>query len=263
MNLSYTKLKTFSDCRLKYRYGYIERLPRPPITSLTFQKRIHAALKQYTHFARKDGVVETEGLLDALAHVYDLKSNPDARNSKEYLESEGILRRYAERENRLKRLPTHTEQVVRMSFGPFNLSGVIDRIDIRDDNRFSVVDYKLDRIVPEGEGGPGARQLGFYQLLVEEGLGLPVADVRLYYLRQGEEKVFPANRATLKETVAWVDTTCGSIQQEKQWKPTPGIGCATCPYKNVCPAKTGKERPLQGVWQQGNLLTEMEGGEES
>lgn len=262
MNLSYTKLKTFSDCHLKYRYGYIERLPRPPITSLTFQKRIHAAIRSYYVRGRKDGVVEEQGLLDALAHVYDLPRSPDVRNSQPYRESETILRAFAERENRLRRLPTHHEQVIRLSFGPYNLSGVVDRIDLRDDNRYSVIDYKLDKLLPEGETGFNPRQLGFYQILAEHGLGLPVADVRLYYLRHGEEKVFPANRATLKATVEWVDATCASIQQEKAWKPTPGIGCTTCPYKNVCPAKTGVERPLKGVWQQGSLLHNMEEGEE-
>ena len=258
MYLSYTKLRTFSDCKLKYRYGYIERLPRPPITSLTFQKRIHAALRQYHHFAPRDGNIHADALLEALSHVYDVRSNPDVRGSKEYLESEAILRRYAERENRLKRIPAQLEQVVKLSFGPYNLSGVIDRIDLRDDNRYSVIDYKLDKIVPEGDTGPGARQLGFYQLLAEEGLGLPVADVRLYYLRQGVEKVFPATRATLRDTVEWVDTSCAGIQAEKKWEPTPGVGCATCPFHKQCPAKTGRERPLKGVWQQGNLLAEME-----
>ena len=55
MQLSYNKLQTFGECALKYRFAYIERLPRPPIAALAFHRRLHAALEKYHFFARRDG----------------------------------------------------------------------------------------------------------------------------------------------------------------------------------------------------------------
>jgi len=60
MQVSYNKLKTFGECALKYRLAYIERVPRPPIGTLGFQRRLHAALAQYHHFARRDGIVRKQ-----------------------------------------------------------------------------------------------------------------------------------------------------------------------------------------------------------
>ena len=38
-----------------------------------------------------------------------------------------------------------------------------------------------------------------------------------------------------------------------------GAGCRTCAFQSQCPAKTGEARAAQGVWQQGSLLWEMTG----
>jgi hypothetical protein len=47
MQISYNKLKTFGECALKYRLAYIEKLPRPALPTLAFQRRLHAALAKY------------------------------------------------------------------------------------------------------------------------------------------------------------------------------------------------------------------------
>ena len=254
MQISYNKLKTFGECALKYRLAYVERLPRPPIASLAFQRRLHAALARYHHFARRDGIVNEQELLDAYAELHDVKSNPDVRQSPPFQEGEAILRQYCELENQKQRVPAFLEHTVRVAFGPYNLTGKIDRIDFADDNRYRILDYKLDRRVPVANQAETSRQLGFYQLLVQEGLGLPVEDVRLLYLRHGVEHVRPCSVGQLRETVDWVDETADAIHREKTWQPRPGQGCATCAFHSHCPAKTGHERVHRGVWQQGNLL---------
>lgn len=85
---------------------------------------------------------------------------------------------------------------------------------------------------------------------------MPVADVRLYYLRQGVEQVSHRSQSQLQETVEWMDAS--AIHKEKRWEPCVGAGCATCAFHTLCPAKTGQARPNKTVWEQGNLLWEMQ-----
>ena len=257
MQLSYNKLRTFGECRLKYRLAYVERLPQPPLRSLSFHRKLHAALRQYHHFARRDGVVEEAELLKAYAHIYEAQRQLEARESKAYQGGEAILRRYCETENQKKRIPAYLEHALRISFGPYTLVGIVDRLDFTDTHRYSLIDYKLDRLLPRTNIAETSQQLAFYQLLVREGLGLELEDARLYYLRHGVEQVSVRNRSQIKQTVEWIDNTAASIHQEKEWQPTVGEGCRTCAFHKVCPQKTGQERPSVGVWQQGNLLWDM------
>src|SRR5207247_1596330 len=99
MQISYNKLKTFGECPLKYRLAYVERLPRPPIASLVFQRRLHAALARYHFFARRDGLVREGDLLSAYAEIWNVAEYPQVRETKSYREGEEILRRYCESEN--------------------------------------------------------------------------------------------------------------------------------------------------------------------
>jgi hypothetical protein len=65
------------------------------------------------------------------------------------------------------------------------------------------------------------------------------------------------NRSQMRETVEWVDATANAIHQEKAWEPTRGNGCLTCAFAKVCPARTGEPRKQAKVWQQGELLWDM------
>ena len=119
------------------------------------------------------------------------------------------------------------------------------------------MDYKLDRTLPDTNAAQNSRQLAFYQLLVEEGMGRPVQSASLYYLRQGVEQVSECSRSQMRDTVEWVDATANAIHQEKAWEPTRGNGCLTCAFAKVCPARTGEPRQQTKVWQQGEMLWEM------
>lgn len=257
MQLSYNKLKTFGECALKYRLAYVERLPRPPIKVLGQHRRLHAALRQYHHFAARDGIVGEAELLGAYDKIQDVAAHPDIRATREYQEGAAILRQYCRLENQKQRVPVHLEHSVKFAFGPYYLTGKIDRLDYTSGSAYSILDYKLDRVVPDTNAAATSRQLSFYHLLVEEGLGKPVENVSLYFLRPGIEQVSTRSAAQQRETVAWIDASANAIHSEKAWKPTRGNGCLTCPYARVCPARTGEPRKQATVWQQGEMLWEM------
>jgi CRISPR/Cas system-associated exonuclease Cas4 (RecB family) len=263
MQLSYNKLQTFSHCALKYRLAYVERLPRAPLPALAFHRRVHAALCKYHFFAKRDGTVQEVELLAAYAQICGADQDHALREKKSYREGEDILRRYCESENQKGRVPAYLEHTLTVAFGPYTLTGKIDRLDFTDSHRYSLVDYKLDRKLPARNEAETSRQLSFYHLLVSEGLGVETEEVRLYYLRHGVEQVSVRSRRQIRELVDWMDETAGAIHKEKAWEPMEGAGCTTCAFKQLCPAKTGRERPHQTVWQQGDLLWEMTEGEES
>jgi len=253
MRLSYRKLTTFGDCPLHYRYAYIEKVSRPPVSGLAFQRRLHRALRRFHQYQQNDGLVPVGQLLAAWQSIWDEDEVPNFLAHHDFQEGCTILRAYAERENQLQRVTAEVETEIIVAFGPFTLTGRIDRLDFAEDGGYSVVDYKLDRQLPEGNSAQENRQLAFYAFLVEQGPGLPVRDVRLYYLRHSAEHVHLVSSRELHDTLIWVETTAAAIRRERAWQPVEGSHCRVCPYHRECPLKTGKARPLQEAVQQMDI----------
>lgn len=253
MQLSFNKLRTFGECALKYRYAYVERLPRPPVKSLLFHRRLHAALARYHLLARRDGQVRLEELLGVYRELMQADRDPSVEQTKAYQEGEAVLRLYHQTESARERVPAYLEHKLRVPFGPYTLTGVVDRLDFADGGGYSLVDYKLDRELPEGNAADRSPQLSFYALLVFEGLGVLPDELRLHFLRHGVEHVSHRGRADLAATVGWVDEAAARMREERRWSPSEGEGCRTCAFWAHCPAKTGRPRPPAPVWQQGAL----------
>lgn len=267
MQLSYTKLRTFGECRLKYRMAYIERLPRPPLRALAFGRQLHAALGQYHLFSKRDGTVRLDELLGAFDEVMGAHEDPGIRERTAYKEGAEILRRYHAREQVSTRVPAYLERTLKAPFGPHVLVGTVDRLDFTERGGYSLIDYKLDRELPEGNAAAGSRQLSFYHLLVYEALGVAPEDLRLYYLRHGVEQVSTRSRAQMDETADWVSETAAAVRSERSWSACEGASCRVCAFRAQCPAKTGIERELPTIWRQADLVGlfpySLDGREES
>lgn len=258
MQLSFNKLRTFGECALKYRFAYVERLPRPPIRALAAQRRLHAALASFHRAAPRDGVVSEKALLETWCRLWGADADPGLRESREYREGEEMLRLYVRTQSQ-ERVPAYVEHPLRAEFGPYLLTGKVDRLDFTASGGYSLVDYKLNRKLPETNEAQSSLQLSFYDLLVYEALGVAPEEVRLLYLRHGVEQVGCRTHTDRQATVAWVDETAARIRAERTWKAHEGEGCRTCPFWKACPAKTGRPRVPAPVWRQGDLLELMAG----
>jgi hypothetical protein len=73
--------------------------------------------------------VREEELLRAYAESFDVMRHPDVRETKSFREGEGILSRYCEVENQTRRVPAHLEHSIQIPFGPYVVTGKVDRID--------------------------------------------------------------------------------------------------------------------------------------
>ena len=77
MRLSFTKLRIFTDCPRQYHYAYREKLERPPISGLAFQRRLHRALRRFHQYARKDGLVPVGQLLAIWQGIWEEDEVPN------------------------------------------------------------------------------------------------------------------------------------------------------------------------------------------
>jgi ATP-dependent exoDNAse (exonuclease V) beta subunit len=88
------------------------------------------------------------------------------------------------------------------------LQGYIDAVYQGDDGKWRIVDYKSNEVSQSRIASEARRyemQLYVYALAIERALGVSPAELVLYFLRPGEEYVFPWNDAARKQVQEMVD----------------------------------------------------------
>lgn len=145
LNLSVSKVKTFKDCKAKFHYLYIEKLPRKEWDFHVFGKFLHEVLENF-HKARMNGSQDPDNVL--MTNVYKISyENWKEKISKDQTtEARGILKKY------LKILAKETPNVIGVEKEFYIdidekvlLNGYIDRVQIDSDGVLHVSDYKTSK----------------------------------------------------------------------------------------------------------------------
>lgn len=249
-SLSPSKVASFKDCALAFRYSAIDHLPEPPSVHAAKGTLVHRALEllmwdepagqrsvdialQKLARARDDvlGSTEYEGL--------DLDDQAEA----EFLaDAEQLVRNYFQLEDPNSITVIGTELRLSVQVGSLTLRGVIDRLELDRDGGLVVTDYKTGRA--PGEAYEQSRLAGvhFYAFLCQHALGRRPSRVQLLHLREplaistvpSEQSI----RALRQQTAAiWaaVELAC----QRDDFRPRPGRLCDFCAFRAYCPAVGG------------------------
>jgi RecB family exonuclease len=144
------------------------------------------------------------------------------------------------------------QAVVDVDGRPVMLTGFADRLEIDDDDRVVVVDFKSSRAAPTGPAVAGNLQLALYQYAVvagalDEGAGRPVASGGAVLVQLGIDddsavpkvQAQPAHahdgpeRLVLREGLA----RAAALVRDETFPAVAGQHCRDCPFVAICPAK--------------------------
>ncbi len=245
LRLSVSKTKTFLDCKAKFKFCYVEKLPRKDWDFHIFGKFCHRVL-EYFHQQYIDGcllpynVTMTDGFKVAWAEYKD-KMTPEMK--KECWE---IVDKYLRLVTKDKKsgLPLNVINVEkRFDFQIADnlvLNGAIDRIQMDDDNVIHVADYKTTK-------HKKYLKKDFFQLLtyayviVSENPN--IEKVRASYILLRHDFEYITTEFTKDEIIKVKDKYveyASQILAEKEYPPNPTALCNYCDYLQQCPAGKGK-----------------------
>lgn len=254
MRLSYSKLKTYGQCPMRYRFTYLDRLPRRPRRLFQAGRRVHAALMRWLTYARTD-TPHWERVVDAYDTAYGAVREPVIRESRDYQEGLRILEDYHHANLENPGHPVFLEHKFSIRVGDHVLSGAIDRVDATETG-YDVVDYKLDRELRSQAEVDGDLQLGLYHLAMEEQHAIRPETLSLYFLRHQTERTTSRTPDQIRELRRWVGATGNDISDDRTWVPCVGDHCGSCDFKSACPAHTGRPAPeLSAVAVQRHIQT--------
>jgi putative RecB family exonuclease len=247
--LTPSKIASFKDCALAFRFSVIDKLPEPP-TPWTFRGTlVHKALEGLFSSVPR-GNRTSDAALSQLEHAWleaqqgeELAALDLGPGDLDELLSHAasLVTRYFELEDPNSVSTVGVEMPLEARLGPIHVRGIIDRLD-EEGGDLVVTDYKTGRA--PGEASEQARLAGvhFYAFLCEQALGRRPARVQLLYLSEPMAIVaMPSEQSMrgLRRRSRAVWTAIERACRTGDFRPKPSRLCEHCHYRPYCPAFGG------------------------
>jgi putative RecB family exonuclease len=250
-SLSPSKVSAFTSCPLAFRFTTIDRLPEPASPPKIKGTLVHAALErliwQHPPGQRSGATARAElhAAWDAMQDDREVQELDQSRDEADALvaDAEELVHNYFALENPDEVRAAGVELGLEVDLGGTRVRGIIDRLDICDDGRLVVVDYKTGRAPPPQYEHGRLSGVHIYALLCEQVLGRAPDEVRLLYLRDpvtiaatpSEQSVRGQRRRTIAVWSA-IERACTA----GDFRPRPSSLCRSCHFQPLCPAFGGQ-----------------------
>jgi putative RecB family exonuclease len=247
--LSPSKVASFKDCALSFRFSAIDRLPEEPSVAASRGSLVHLALEHLFERSpdQRTPAHATEDLARAIA---TFRTDPDftglhlgaEQETRFFAEAEALVESYFALEDPRTIHPIGLELKLEAEVGGLRLRGIIDRLELDADGSLVVTDYKTGRAPRVSHQQGRLDGVAFYALLCEELFGVLPSTIQLLYL--GDRTAIttaPTPQATravrAKIAALWraVETAC----EREDFRPRPGALCNYCSFHAYCPAQGG------------------------
>jgi putative RecB family exonuclease len=248
-SLSPSKVASFKDCALAFRFSNIDRLPEPPSPAATKGSLVHRALELL--FCEPAPVRTLPVALDCLDRARgEFNADPeyvgldlDAEAAAVFAaEAEALLRRYFTLEDPRTIRPIGLELLLEAEVGTLKLRGIIDRLDLDADGGLVVTDYKTGKVPGVIHEQSRLGGVHFYAFLCEKVLGRRPARIQLLYLSEPVAIVCEPSAQSIRgleqRTAAiWkaVERACAT----DDFRPRPSALCNWCSFQEYCPSFGG------------------------
>jgi putative RecB family exonuclease len=247
--LSPSRVSSFQDCALAFRFSAIDHLPEPSSLPAVRGTLVHAALERLFDLTPAERTPERATACLTEAHAA-IQADPeylglgldDEGDLALRVRSQELLDNYFRLEDPTTINPIGLELRLEAPLGDLNLRGIIDRLELDAEGGLVVTDYKTGA-APRQQFEQG--RLGgvhFYAFLCEEVFGQRPAKVQLLYLADPVAIVAePTDQASRglrrKLTAVWaaIERSC----EREDFRPRPSKLCDWCAFQTHCPAFGG------------------------
>lgn len=243
---SHSKLQTFEQCKLKYKFKYIDKI-KPEV-----EKTIEAHLGTCVHDSLE--WLYKEKLKGKVPELGELIQKYTGRWQEDYKEKFLIVKKEFKPENYfekgvkflidyyLKHKPfddgtISVEEQIWIEIEGYKITGFIDRLAYnKEKNLFEIHDYKTANSIPGKEKFEKDRQLAIYALAVKEKHGME-KEVLLswHYLNHNLQILSKRTNQELQDLKKEIKKLIEEIESTKEFPPQTSILCDWCEYKTICP----------------------------
>ena len=154
--LSPSSFSAFKSCPLAFKFSYLDRLPQPPSAPASKGTLVHRALELLMLRGPADRTIGA-ALEDLAQARNELAADPDftelvlteAEWDGFHAEAETLVHRYFELEDPTAVRPIGLELRLAATVGSVQLRGIIDRLELVEDDELVITDYKTGAVPGE------------------------------------------------------------------------------------------------------------------
>lgn len=248
MGYSQSKLNTYRDCPLKYKYAYVDKIEVPSTIEQFLGSTVHEALEEVLKVRRdyhRDLSYEDAcGIFD---RRFDANYTADLTTKKGYLTPEDhklrghdfIAKFYEIEARRHAGEVLGVEKWISFPIGRSSMGGYVDRLE-RVGDELHIIDYKASDYPMKQEKADVDWQLPIYQMAVQE--EFPEAErflLEWFYLGAGVVVQSARTPEQLQDLKGEICSLIDEIESDTEFQPLGNNWCP-CEYEELC--KTEKER---------------------
>ena len=267
-SLSPSRVASFKDCALAFRFSAIDRLPEQPSPWASKGTLVHRALERL-YALYPAGLRTEEAALAQLEVAWaELATHPefaglgldDEAGTAFVADAASLVANAFRLEDPNSVNAIGLELKLEARIGSLRLRGVIDRLDLDEDGELVVTDYKTGSAPRESFENGRLGGVQFYSFLCEQMLGRRPARVQLLHLREPVAIVGVPSEQSVRGLVTRTAAVWAAVERacrHEDFRPHPSRLGEFCSYKPYCPAWGGDpgaavpagedERPRQAV----------------
>lgn len=242
LRLSVSKINSYLDCPLKFKFSYILDAPTPPKPYFDLGTSVHAVADHLTKM-QLDGVVPTENLaLEILEKEWnsagfssETQENQAKENAK--IQVKSLVKWLNDNPN----TPIAAEKSFALKIQGIPFNGVIDRIEKTPDGKYEVIDFKTGAVRENSKSIKVDPQMNMYALGVESLYKELPTKTSLYYIKHDKFVENKIEKEKVNEVKGTIENVVKSILNE-EFEPKPSFqACRFCDYQSICEAKEIEE----------------------
>lgn len=246
---SYSKISTFEQCPLKFKYRYIEKIiPKIDKTiDSHLGKCVHSTLEWFYSEIKKNNIPTMDELISFYLQKWEEDYFPEMPiideklTARDYLNKGiGFLVTYYLENKPFDDNTLEVEKEISINLdldGGYKIKGFIDRLSYNlATNEYEIHDYKTSNSLPRIEKIENDKQLSLYSIAIKELFGYD-KEVKLiwHYLAHNKKISRKKTNADLDLLKKEILELTKKIEQTKEFPPNKSILCNWCEYKDICP----------------------------
>ncbi len=245
---SHSRLSTFEQCPLKFKYKYIEFIqPEFEETIESFLgKQVHDVL-EWIYSNPERSRLNLDNIIHYFIENWNRNFNSQIKTVKINLTAEDYFNKgikflinYFTSNAPFDDNTIATEKKIQFNLdseGKYQLVGYIDRlVHNPETNIFEIHDYKTGSSMKSQEELDNDRQLALYSLAVRE-LYEEADEIRLiwHFLEHNKKMISTRTLGQLEQLRQEIMQLINKIESTTDFHPIPGCLCNWCEYQNYCP----------------------------
>jgi len=226
--LNYSKIKTYQECPLLYKYKYIDGKREGLVPASSLGVSIHRTLEEY-HSRSND----PSELLSYYDDCWLGAGYASAGEQMEwYLKGKKMLEMYEQAEYERKSVVDSTEREFIFEEGGWIFRGKIDRTDKLPDGSWEIIDYKTGTDVDLSIPVTDSLQLGIYAVGARRAWNIQKGKATFYFTAFNTRRSAPFEDFD-EEKIIRTFTEVGQKIEAQEFSPN-HAHCAQCPFNTRC-----------------------------